>query len=286
MPLVLEPGDVAVFGGFTPHRSDPNLSDRWRRQLYLSYNAALRRRRPAGRSTTASSTPGCARSTPSTARPTPTSSDRDPLTTERAMPMSDPVRFHLSLNVADLAKSVAFFRTLFGIGAGQAAGRLRQVRAGRPAAGAVAGAGAGGRPRRGAQPPRVPPAGREGAGGDAGAAGAGRAADEARGGRRVLLRPADEVLGPRPGREPVGGVHVRRRHRPPRRRAVGGGRPRRRAAAAAEPVVVGAPDERAGAGPHPARRRVGRRGPAARHAQPAAVGRTSGGRSSRRRCGC
>ncbi|WP_020471241.1 phytanoyl-CoA dioxygenase family protein [Zavarzinella formosa] len=38
-PLILEPGDVAVFGGFTPHRSDPNISDRWRRQLYLSYNA-------------------------------------------------------------------------------------------------------------------------------------------------------------------------------------------------------------------------------------------------------
>src|SRR5438067_4128734 len=39
VPLVLGPGDVAVFGGFTPHRSDPNVSDRWRRQLYLSYNA-------------------------------------------------------------------------------------------------------------------------------------------------------------------------------------------------------------------------------------------------------
>jgi len=38
VPLVLEAGDVAVFGGFTPHRSDPNASDRWRRQLYLSYN--------------------------------------------------------------------------------------------------------------------------------------------------------------------------------------------------------------------------------------------------------
>jgi ectoine hydroxylase-related dioxygenase (phytanoyl-CoA dioxygenase family) len=40
VPLVLEPGDVAIFGGFTPHRSDPNVSGRWRRQLYLSYNAA------------------------------------------------------------------------------------------------------------------------------------------------------------------------------------------------------------------------------------------------------
>ena len=40
VPLILNPGDVAVFGGFTPHRSDPNTSGRWRRQLYLSYNAA------------------------------------------------------------------------------------------------------------------------------------------------------------------------------------------------------------------------------------------------------
>jgi ectoine hydroxylase-related dioxygenase (phytanoyl-CoA dioxygenase family) len=39
VPLELEPGDIAVFGCFTPHRSAPNRSDRWRRQLYLSYNA-------------------------------------------------------------------------------------------------------------------------------------------------------------------------------------------------------------------------------------------------------
>jgi len=39
VPLELLPGDVAVFGCFTPHRSDPNRSQRWRRQLYLSYNA-------------------------------------------------------------------------------------------------------------------------------------------------------------------------------------------------------------------------------------------------------
>lgn len=38
--LELEPGDVAFFGGFTPHRSAPNRSQAWRRQLYLSYNAA------------------------------------------------------------------------------------------------------------------------------------------------------------------------------------------------------------------------------------------------------
>lgn len=39
-PLSLQPGDLAIFGGFTPHRSAPNQSSRWRRQLYLSYNAA------------------------------------------------------------------------------------------------------------------------------------------------------------------------------------------------------------------------------------------------------
>ena len=40
MVLDLAPGDIALFGGFTPHRSGPNRSDRWRRQLYLSYNAS------------------------------------------------------------------------------------------------------------------------------------------------------------------------------------------------------------------------------------------------------
>lgn len=37
--LELEPGDVAVFGCFVPHRSAPNRSGAWRRLLYLSYNA-------------------------------------------------------------------------------------------------------------------------------------------------------------------------------------------------------------------------------------------------------
>ncbi len=36
--LELAPGDLAIFTGFTPHRSASNNSDRWRRQLYLSYN--------------------------------------------------------------------------------------------------------------------------------------------------------------------------------------------------------------------------------------------------------
>jgi hypothetical protein len=37
--LALDPGDVAIFSGFAPHRSAPNRSDGWRRQVYLSYNA-------------------------------------------------------------------------------------------------------------------------------------------------------------------------------------------------------------------------------------------------------
>jgi 2-aminoethylphosphonate dioxygenase len=37
VPLVLEPGDLAIFSGFTPHYSQANLSDRPRRQLYFSY---------------------------------------------------------------------------------------------------------------------------------------------------------------------------------------------------------------------------------------------------------
>jgi len=38
--LDLQPGDVAFFSGFTPHRSGPNQSSHSRRLLYLSYNAA------------------------------------------------------------------------------------------------------------------------------------------------------------------------------------------------------------------------------------------------------
>ena len=37
--LVLDPGDVAIFHGLTPHRSDPNRSNEMRRVLYVSYNA-------------------------------------------------------------------------------------------------------------------------------------------------------------------------------------------------------------------------------------------------------
>jgi ectoine hydroxylase-related dioxygenase (phytanoyl-CoA dioxygenase family) len=37
--LDLAPGDIAIFSGFTPHRSAPNSSGEWRRLAYLSYNA-------------------------------------------------------------------------------------------------------------------------------------------------------------------------------------------------------------------------------------------------------
>jgi hypothetical protein len=36
--LALTPGDIAIFSCMTPHRSSPNRSHTWRRQLYLSYN--------------------------------------------------------------------------------------------------------------------------------------------------------------------------------------------------------------------------------------------------------
>ncbi len=37
-PLVLDPGDVAIFGAFMPHRSDTNRSSLPRRHLLFSYN--------------------------------------------------------------------------------------------------------------------------------------------------------------------------------------------------------------------------------------------------------
>jgi len=37
--LDLAPGDIALFSGYTPHRSGPNRSSSHRRLLYLSYNA-------------------------------------------------------------------------------------------------------------------------------------------------------------------------------------------------------------------------------------------------------
>ena len=37
--LILQPGDIAVFHGLTPHRSAPNRSSGMRRSFYVSYNA-------------------------------------------------------------------------------------------------------------------------------------------------------------------------------------------------------------------------------------------------------
>ncbi len=38
-PLVMDPGDMAIFSCFIPHRSAPNLSDNSRRGYFMSYNA-------------------------------------------------------------------------------------------------------------------------------------------------------------------------------------------------------------------------------------------------------
>jgi ectoine hydroxylase-related dioxygenase (phytanoyl-CoA dioxygenase family) len=37
--LSLKPGDISIFHGLTPHRSEPNKSDQMRRVFYVSYNA-------------------------------------------------------------------------------------------------------------------------------------------------------------------------------------------------------------------------------------------------------
>jgi len=37
-PYEMKPGDVAFFGCFVPHQSKPNLTDKQRRNLYLTYN--------------------------------------------------------------------------------------------------------------------------------------------------------------------------------------------------------------------------------------------------------
>jgi ectoine hydroxylase-related dioxygenase (phytanoyl-CoA dioxygenase family) len=37
--LDMAPGDIAIFSAYTPHRSGANRSSKWRRLLYLSYNA-------------------------------------------------------------------------------------------------------------------------------------------------------------------------------------------------------------------------------------------------------
>jgi ectoine hydroxylase-related dioxygenase (phytanoyl-CoA dioxygenase family) len=40
IPLPTEPGDVVFFDSYVPHASKPNLTDRARRALYLTYNRA------------------------------------------------------------------------------------------------------------------------------------------------------------------------------------------------------------------------------------------------------
>jgi 2-aminoethylphosphonate dioxygenase len=40
VPLLLEPGDIAIFGCFTPHKSAPNTSQSSRRGYFISYNAS------------------------------------------------------------------------------------------------------------------------------------------------------------------------------------------------------------------------------------------------------
>ena len=102
------------------------------------------------------------------------------------------LKFHASLNVTDLDKSVAFYRVLLGAEPAKVR-ELRQVRPRRAAAGPVADS----RParcRRQPQPRRPARPHRRGAGRDPAPPRGGRHADRARGRRRVLLRAADQVL--------------------------------------------------------------------------------------------
>ncbi len=39
VPLLLEPGNLAIFTGFTPHRAAANTSGQARRGYFISYNA-------------------------------------------------------------------------------------------------------------------------------------------------------------------------------------------------------------------------------------------------------
>jgi ectoine hydroxylase-related dioxygenase (phytanoyl-CoA dioxygenase family) len=39
VPLELHPGDLALMHCLTPHRSEANRTESWRRQLFLDYNA-------------------------------------------------------------------------------------------------------------------------------------------------------------------------------------------------------------------------------------------------------
>lgn len=40
IPVMVKPGDIVLFDSFLPHRSDPNLSNTWRRLAYLTFNVA------------------------------------------------------------------------------------------------------------------------------------------------------------------------------------------------------------------------------------------------------
>ena len=102
-------------------------------------------------------------------------------------------KFHASLNVSDLERSIAFYRVLLGVEPAKVRIGLREVRSGGAAARAVADS----RPARGRRPSesrRAARPERRGARRDPAPPRGRRHADRARGRRRVLLRAADEVL--------------------------------------------------------------------------------------------
>ena len=109
--LDLAPGDIGIFSGYTPHRSEPNRSSQSRRLLYLSYNAL---------------SDGGEQREKHYAEFHQWLKDRyaeygkvNTFFAERrpaAMPpAANIVKFHVSLNAADLAQSVNYYRNLFGV---------------------------------------------------------------------------------------------------------------------------------------------------------------------------
>ena len=121
--LDLRPGDLAIFSGFTPHRSAPNNSPALAAAALPELQCGQRRRATARRALPPVSR--LARREVCTVRPhgrvlslTQLYGDLHMATIEHepSKPAVGAVRFHLSLNVDDLTRSVEFFSLLFDVG--------------------------------------------------------------------------------------------------------------------------------------------------------------------------
>ena len=133
------------------------------------------------------------------------------------------VKFHISLNVANLKRSVEFYRRCLASNPPSAGSGLRASSNRKNLRCAFVGAGSA--PRAAISTtsdfdsPIPKPSLKPNVGSKR------RVEDESRRRRRMLLRPTDEVLGARPGPNALGNLRPRGRHRTPRRRSVRGGFP-------------------------------------------------------------